>query len=271
MTTQGAYRGTTSLLLWGQGRLLAVNLATSKERLLDIPWATAVVLAAIEHSTGEIEAVVAVRDGARIVTFGTDAHAQNIVRLPARYQFEAATYAGGRWWLNSPDSLGNLWMSEWNGERLLDRGTIDRKIVLNPLSPAMAHLSPHGGDVLVTMLHHPFATFLIDSAAQSTPRRLADLDSIALAQLTESSVAANWISLRAVSAGEGIVQVLADLNSDRRVLVTRDSSGKRIRAKLLTAPLGFLTSVDAHRTVLALRATTAPEIVEYAVTWRAPH
>ncbi len=80
----------------------------------------------------------------------------------------------------------------------------------------------------------------------------------------------NWISLPALPLGSGVLQTLADLSSDRRLILVFDEVGSLAGHRLVEAPLGFVASDGGEQTLIAVRQLNRVEVVRYGWRWRAP-
>lgn len=265
----GATRAHGSLVVWSKEKIAVVSIADSHERILEAPWATAEFISARPLADGGIEAVVSVRDGDRIIQFGVDTEIRRVRRLPATWRFEAAAFIGTRWWLNSRLANGDLQISEWDGKALIDRGRVRHDVLTDQRSPLQASLSEHGGRLLITLLHSPFTVFSPSSTVGALPRVMDQGAAAVLESALMLTRRGNWISLPAISAGHGIVQILADMNSDTRVFILRDSVGTPVRLSTLNTPMGLLTSIDNDGEILGIIATNKKTIVKYRASWRA--
>ncbi len=80
----------------------------------------------------------------------------------------------------------------------------------------------------------------------------------------------NWVSLAALPLGSDILQTLADLTSDRRLILVFDEVGSLVGHRLLEAPLGFVASGSGEQVLIAVRRLNRVEVVRYEWRWRAP-
>jgi hypothetical protein len=78
-----------------------------------------------------------------------------------------------------------------------------------------------------------------------------------------------WRALALLSLDRGWIQTLADLRSDRRVIVVFDNSGVEVRRLEMDAPFGFVASSHDSQEVVALRALGKAELIFYRWTWGA--
>lgn len=69
-----------------------------------------------------------------------------------------------------------------------------------------------------------------------------------------------------LSLDRGWIQTLADLRSDRRVIVVFDSTGAEVRRLEMDAPFGFVASSRDPQEVVALRALGKAELIFYRWT-----
>jgi len=265
----GATRAHGRLVIWSKEKIAVVSIANSHERILRVPWATAEIISARPLEDGGVEAVVSVRDGDRIIQFGVDTEIRRVRRLPASVRFEAAAFLGSHWWLDSRNANGDLQIREWDGTVLIDRGTISHDVLTDQRSPLQASLSEHGGRLLVTLLHSPYTVFSPSSSIAAAPLAMGQGTTPVLDSVLNLTKRGNWVSLPAISAGYGIVQILADMNSDTRLFLLRDSVGMPIRVSRLNVPMGLLTSIDKNGEILGIVSTNKNTIMKYRASWRA--
>lgn len=265
----GASRAHGSLVVWSKEKIAVVSIADSHERILKAPWATSEFISARALEDGGVEAVVSVRDGDRIIQFGVDTEIRRVRRLPASLRFEAAAFIESHWWLDSRHENGDLQISEWDGTTLIDRGSVSHDVLTDQRSPLQASLSEHGGRLLVTLLHSPFTVFSPSSSIGALPRAMVHGTTSVLDSALILTKKGNWVSLPAISAGHGIVQILADMNSDTRLFILRDSVGTPVRVSTLNVPMGLLTSIDKRGEILGIVGTNKNTIVKYRASWRA--
>ena len=76
-----------------------------------------------------------------------------------------------------------------------------------------------------------------------------------------------WRALPIVELDRGYLQTVADLRSDRRVIVRFDEVGTVVRIRTFDLPIGFVTSVPAERLIIGARRIGGVEIVGYVWRW----
>lgn len=166
------------------------------------------------------------------------------------------------WWL----------LAEGTGEdaavHFLPGDGVSSPIHVMPLgaSPDRAFLSTAAADALVALRDSPYSVWRIGIegrvVAGMQPDRLPPRAAV------ERDPPPRWMALSALSVAPGIIQVIADVTSDDRLLVTYDGMGDVASSRLLQAPFG-LVAVASHAQVLAaLRTFEASEIVLYSWRWR---
>ncbi|WP_428104006.1 hypothetical protein [Candidatus Palauibacter sp.] len=77
-----------------------------------------------------------------------------------------------------------------------------------------------------------------------------------------------WVGTGVFALDSGFVQVLADLESDRRHLIIYDSLGAFRRRTILDVPFGILHTLPHRQELLALRRTDRLEILTYRWSWQ---
>lgn len=132
-------------------------------------------------------------------------------------------------------------------------------------------LSPSGEGFAVTLSQEPFAwaVFLRDSMIRSGKPPPGVLDTSSFQLIDPSGVAPWWITTGLVDLGSAFLQVIADLRSDRRMLLLFNASGSFVRATALDFPFGVLDSDPAQRRLLAIRRPDSLELVVYSWGWQA--
>ena len=76
-----------------------------------------------------------------------------------------------------------------------------------------------------------------------------------------------WLGAGVFALDAGFLQVLADLESDRRHLILYDASGARVRRYEMDVAFGILATSPGSRRLLAVRRTDRVELVTYSWTW----
>lgn len=81
-------------------------------------------------------------------------------------------------------------------------------------------------------------------------------DDTAFARQIQAQPNALWRPLAPVALDDGFLQIIADLRSDRRLLVRFGAHGAPIRLQAVQAPIGFLGSVPEEQLLYAVRGGT---------------
>ena len=76
------------------------------------------------------------------------------------------------------------------------------------------------------------------------------------------------MGLSALSVAPGVIQVIADVTSDDRLLVTYDDRGDVASSRVLQAPFGLIAVAPHAQILAALRTFDVSEIVLYSWRWR---
>lgn len=126
-------------------------------------------------------------------------------------------------------------------------------------------LSPSAAGVLMSEAESPFRTWRVDwdgtVHVPFAPRRAA-------LPPRRPGQDARWVALPVVDLGSGYLQTLADLGSDRRVLVTFDQTGRQVRASVLRVPVGIAGKSEDGRFLVGARDVGQPELVLYRWRWK---
>ncbi|MYC87716.1 MAG: hypothetical protein F4X22_05690 [Gemmatimonadales bacterium] len=78
----------------------------------------------------------------------------------------------------------------------------------------------------------------------------------------------NWLALSAPYPGSGVIQVIADVTTDRRLLVIYDAGGDVLSHRLVSAPFGFVATASQASMIVALRTFEDSELSVYSWRWR---
>lgn len=124
-------------------------------------------------------------------------------------------------------------------------------------------LSSDGGSVIVTQARYPFSSVML---APSDSNPILRFSSLPTAVLGDDP--ASYIAMPILPIGGGFVQTLADLGSDRRILILYSAVGTILRTTALDAPLALVAHRQAAGRLLALRRAGATEVVGYSWDWR---
>lgn len=124
-----------------------------------------------------------------------------------------------------------------------------------------AQLSAVDDDVLITDVRPPFTSVRVDGDGKPS------LSLHPAGDLGEPGRAARWFPMPVVPLGDGFLQVLTDLASDERLLVTFDGTGRVLRRSRLALPVGFVASVPSRQLLVGSRSIDAREIVGYTWSW----
>ena len=133
-------------------------------------------------------------------------------------------------------------------------------------SPDRAFLSTAGADALVALrdLPHPVWRIAADGrivAGMQPDRRPPN-------GAAERDPPPYWVGLSALSVAPGVIQVIADVTSDDRLLVTYDDEGDVVSSRVVQAPFGLIAVASDAPVLAALRTFEASEIVLYSWRWR---
>lgn len=116
---------------------------------------------------------------------------------------------------------------------------------------------------LVSLVSPPFANYLINERG-ILEREFAPKVS---SEITRTPSSVLLVSLSTLRLDSGYLQVIANPKTFARILVTYDDYGAMNKSVRIDAPLGFISSYPARRTLLALRQLEHQEIVAYQWHW----
>lgn len=117
----------------------------------------------------------------------------------------------------------------------------------------------NGGDLLVTEVRSPFRTFGINSTGDT----LVVFD----APLDPAPDSDGYAALPMLPVGEGFLQVLADLRSTRRILVTYDRDGALLRRTDIEGRIGLTHAMSGRPILLGLQDMGRQELVAFRWRW----
>jgi len=174
--------------------------------------------------------------------------------------------------LEAAASVGNGWIALGAGGGLIEVTLTGQTRSMPASSRSVATLAeaasdnlpswmaPAGGGIILGQRGPPF-TWLF-SSLEAGEILATPFDREAALAVQE------MVSTGVVSASPGFLQVVADLRSERRTLITFDQDGKRIRATEVAVPLGVLASNERTKRILAVRRTDLLEVVVYNYSWK---
>jgi len=133
-------------------------------------------------------------------------------------------------------------------------------------SPDRAFLSTAAADALVVFRDSPYPVWRI--AVDGKIVTGMQPDRLPPSGAAERNPTPYWMGLSALSVAPGVVQVIADVTSDDRLLVTYDAKGDVVTSRVVQAPFGLVAAASGTQVLAALRTFETSEIVLYAWRWR---
>lgn len=133
-------------------------------------------------------------------------------------------------------------------------------------SLASWRVSPAGGGVLVCHTLPPITFAMLGPNMRPVT---GELSTATAATRMYNLRLLIWAASPVVSIGRGMLVSVADLGSDRRLIVRLDSLGQIEHTIALRTPLGLLASSPRRHEVAALRETDGTEVVVYRYDWQA--
>jgi len=115
----------------------------------------------------------------------------------------------------------------------------------------------------VTQAHYPFSSVMLDPSDGKPTLRFSSLPTAVL-----GDDPASYIAMPILPIGGGFVQTLADLGSDRRIMILYSAVGTILRTTAIDAPLALVAHSQASGRLLALRRAGSTEVVGYSWDWR---
>lgn len=200
--------------------------------------------------------------GGRVSTVEWGSWKHRTPRLIPVSGIRSAALGDSGWWL----------LAEGAGEdaalHFLPGDGVSNPVHVMPLaaSPDGAFLATAGTDALVALRDSPFLVWRIgvdgEVVAGMQPDRPPSNGT------AERDPPPRWMGLSALAVAPGVIQVIADVTSDDRLLVTYDDSGDVASSRVLQAPFGLIAVASDAQVLAALRTFEASEIVVYSWRWR---
>ena len=146
-----------------------------------------------------------------------------------------------------------------------DGGSSPIHVMPLAVSPDRVFLSSAAADALVVFRDSPYPVWRI--AADG--RIVAGMQPDGVPpSAPERDPRPYWMGLSALSVAPGVVQVIADVTSDDRLLVTYDDKGDILSSRVVQAPFGLVAVASRAQVIAALRTFETSEIVLYSWRWR---
>lgn len=248
--TQGYLSDGGEALLWGPDNVWVVR-GDRTEQICESAVPDA--LAARLTAPGSIEVVI----GAPAEGFlkSEDGRCQTTVLEFGPDELKAATFMDDRW------------IGLTAGSRLLDISSDGRAWGLNLRSESIGNMivsrsdslpiwiAPARGGVLIALRTPPFTWVFIPIGSNEAVHNQSTYEG--------PPGSGQMVSTGVLSIDGGFLQVIADLTSNRRVLLLFDPWGHRVRETELAVPFGLLAENHKTRRILALRRTDKLEVVIY--------
>ena len=174
----------------------------------------------------------------------------------------SAAWGDDGWWLLAAGA------GEDAALHFLPSDGVSSPIHVMPLavSPDRAFLSTAAADALVVFRDSPYPVWRIAAdgkiVAGMQPARLPPSGAV------KRDPPPYWMGLSALSVAPGVVQVIADVTSDDRLLVTYDDKGDVLSNRVVQAPFGLVAVASRAQVIAALRTFETSEIVLYSWRWR---
>jgi len=178
----------------------------------------------------------------------------------------AARLAGG-WFLGARDQSGryHVYRADHSIGQTLEIFSVELEAKEHRYLPVF-QLSVGEGEVYLAMTEPPFETYRIspDGELLGTIQPRWESAPGALDAGPEPLI----VALPLVPLGDQLLQTLADLSSDLRIILVYDRTGRVLRRKTLQAPVGFLTSCPDRHLLIAARWVGSLDLVGYRWRWR---
>ena len=254
--------GTPVLLFDGDGAVTVLGTAAAPVRSPALAHPMAAVLLAGDTL---VEAIDTARGRPRVVRVSAGGAARAQAALPLPVHPGGAAYGGGAWWVGGTDETGTYRLFRVALEGSRGGARVEPAAQSRQVGGSDAHLSWCGGSLLAASRRPPFRVVRLVGADGPLLYDLPIPETLD-ADTVLASVGGYWTSAPAVCLDGAVLQTLADLRSDRRVLVLYDAAGKVARRRVIDVPLAVVASVPGAQSLIAVRRAGAPELVWYG--WR---
>lgn len=242
-----------SVWLWNRGKAALRRWRMASDTVDTLPFQGDIIAAAM---TDEGLAVVD-RSGPAVRYLTAAGRLQRSLSLPIVAAFDAI-HVDGRWLVLGLSREGRWITSSCSPSNCVNEVVIEA-VPREALSRRQWRL---------TVLHRQAFWVKVDTPFTMIPlaggRSLAVSEELS-ALSSKVSEQGRWVLMPPVSIDTFDVVVLADLKSDLRVLASITRTMHVARSATIDAPLGLLSSNVTRRALVAARATTGTELVEY--TW----
>ena len=180
-------------------------------------------------------------------------------------QLTGARRAPRGWWLldrtDEPSSSRLLFATA-------DRAVLDPQQLLSvAAAPERLFLSTAGDDALLTLRTAPFTFWRISHDGEIV--NTVQLDPTSRATMLPDYSTANksrtWFALSTFLLRDTYLQLIADIQSDRRILVSYDGEGNLLSHHAVDAPFGVVDVARAVDIALVVRTFTSSELVFYSI------
>lgn len=219
------------------------------------------------NRNGRVEAIAVTANGNRRVEFSDSGDVVGVQRLAVPAAPTQAALVDSEWWIGGVAKRGAFVVY-----RVSRAGHSAEVFRVEPgrggrdTFPVAAHLSTAGAGALVALIRKPFTIWRVN------PKGTVTVESEPLASAAVRKVLTGggldwWVSLRAIPLDAAVLQTLADLRSEHRVLVVVDNGGAIANATDLAAPIGFVDSDPVRHAVCAVRTLNVRELVCYRWQW----
>ncbi|WP_420441652.1 hypothetical protein [Candidatus Palauibacter sp.] len=181
---------------------------------------------------------------------------------PALAEARSAVRGWGGWWLLVRSSS-----ADGTELHFVPDGGMSDSTFVAPLWPSTDRifLAIAGVDALVSFRDPPHTVWRIAMNGDVVASMQLDQQSTGG---EDSVLSPNWLGLSALYLDPGVIQVIADVTTDRRLLVTYDTGGGVLSHRLVAAPFGFVATASQAPVMVALRTFEDSELVVYSWRWR---
>jgi hypothetical protein len=244
-----------SLLAWSFNQPYVIRLeANGNQSVLKCP-ASQLPIGAVHRSDGTVEILdAALRALCRLKG---DAAVPQLVPISIDGDVINAVPAGDEW-------VAVVRVNQPAGIRVVAiGGNGDSRIILSVAGDSLAAALSHSDGEAVVTFRDPERGIILARLSDSTNRRIKPVSTDWRRAHLDSVSAGPWVALPALHVRGELLQTLADVTTDKRVVLVVDSTGKIARHSRLQGLIGFVAAETRQRLVAALHILNVTEVILY--------
>jgi len=203
--------------------------------------------------------------------FPRDGRSEAVLALPEGGERPQGASGTEGWWILVPDTV--------SGHSILHRVDTDgsRELLTLPLPPPSrrptgapgAHLSLGEDEVYLTETVPPYRIHAVDRRNGSHRSFTPGFPEERIEEILPDGRVSGLVPLRILDIGRGrMLLTVANLGSDRRLMLSMDREGTLLSDTIIDLPMGFLAAYPESCTILAVMDLGEIEVVKYRMTFR---